>query len=514
MPRNDISAVEAVRALCVANRFSMQNVRLVLAHLHRQGDPDSILGFLEAVAKADDDREPTGLFTTGTVGGFIALTIPDYPLDRSLDRAVGQLRRPPNLGVTVDSFAFERNVSFLYDGAKRVEGLLVGAPGAVKWSASWARSLRELSIAVGDAASDQGFPILFLFGPSAPPREATPSTVSGLEPDWRLPAGNALRFSVAVSRADVDSELTFWKVLAARAAALDCGLFARRSEEDRQGPGWEELVPMPGWEDPLDIEPMAAQRVAVTAVGPARVGTTRAFLRRCADEGLGLLSVAVTALDGLAVIHAEVVPIPDDDLHSLDSEMDSERAADLNAEPGPRSILDGVSHAQSRFDGWLDGERYQKLSDYVVWRSSRTGRMSFPPANLKPLWIAWQTPNLPGATRATIATLQEALQARLRPGATCQIEHLIVRESAEDVRRGRGKITIAVDGLLDGDVGSPSPGAEQLRRLRAELGKACALVERDWRNRLRLALGTPWIETEIVWQERWIGRLEAFLAKR
>jgi hypothetical protein len=47
-----------------------------------------------------------------------------------------------------------------------------------------------------------------------------------------------------------------------------------------------------------------------------------------------------------------------------------------------------------------------------------------------------------------------------------------------------------------------------------DIGRWCSEVERDWRDRLVERLGFPWVETEVAWRERWIGRLDTFVSVR
>jgi hypothetical protein len=134
-------------------------------------------------------------------------------------------------------------------------------------------------------------------------------------------------------------------------------------------------------------------------------------------------------------------------------------------------------------------------------------------SDAKPLWMAWQTPRLDGAVRASVNTLERALRQQLPVGVEPQVQFLICREAREDVYRGRCKITFPVD-QVDA-IGTSAQNDDDARRALADrLGRVCAEVERDWRSQLRRALRTPWVETEVVWRERWIGRLQSFLAHR
>jgi hypothetical protein len=464
----EANPAEVVRAISVANRWDSPSVTAFIAH--PEDRPGRLLELLQEMKRPDDSpRGPTGLFAAAAFGaGFVAVTnMGDTPPVQNEDP--GGLR----------SYGFRHNVDFLYDGARPVEGMLVASERRPTLTEAWGHRLRDLSACVAAAAVEAKVPILLLFSPAALPREESElprSTSAARPPGWRHPAGYALRFSVAMPRTDVAAELVFRRRLVQETSKLRCDLFMRRDDADHLGPGWEPLTAADASkEEPLDGAPYSRERVTLTAVGPAKVGSTSDLLRWFGTRGWGVGSIAVTALDGLAVIHAEVL------------------GASAAANP-PAS-------------------EYPRLVDYQFdWTFSQHGGSRYA-TNLRPLWIAWQTPRCPGAMQTSLETLYTALGTRLTGDTVPNVEYLVCRETGEDVLRGRAKLTTGADHLTNGAFG-PDADDETRRKARQHLGALCSRVERDWRRALRSELKTPWIETEVVWRERWIGRLENFLPRQ
>ena len=416
----------------------------------------------------------------------------------------------------VAAWSLDRSRSFLYDGASQVEALMLLRDCTIHDASRWSRRFRDVCAAVANAAVESNVPLLFVYGPSAPPFDGSNLDDQhqrySIPLEWRAPEGPALRFSVALSKVDFEGQERFRRRLVEVSIHLGCDLYFRRGYGDRKGPGWEGIVSNPNGSI-SDPESELGDHLALTAVGPATVGSTRDLLRLINVQGLGVASIAISALESIAFINLLLwVPrtstIFQDSL-PLGSQSPHIRTSDLG---GLRQLLipDSVAAAGVGED-LVD---YPRLKHYRFFASRpMVEGAATSMENRRPIWMAWRTPRVPNAMEYTIKTLRNAVERELVSGSSLRLDFLICRESSEDWLRGRCKVSVSWHDLRRVDVRGSRDDAS-VSRTKDNIGYWCSRVERHWRTRLSRELHSTWVETEVAWRERWIGRLDTFVSIR
>jgi hypothetical protein len=511
VPEPTISAVELIRALSHAVRAGTPTMGVTVGHPpHRDGSLGDRLKGMTTDGSAEN-RGPTGLFAAGALeAGMVAMTTASAPDEADL------VQLPT--GGEAACVGFPRNVSFLYDGSRQTDVLLVAPASFAGPTGNWPRLLRDMCLAVATAAVAVNAPILLMYAPAAPPgRRSGGSTTfdhdSSLPLEWRDPYGPCLRFSVALGPSYAATEWEFRRALICAAVDLGCGLYFRRTEVDRDGRGWENVVAAEPSENYAAVSHEQGLHLRLTAVGPARIGSTKDLLGLVEALGLSVSSIALTALQGMAIIHIVLwmplrvgEPAHQDDAGPASSGLVLEQSLELLL----KRLHGRYGHGD--LPGLLGG-RFARIQDYQFVMSDD------PPAQsrdteepYKPLWLAWRTPRTREAMTSAVSTMIRSVRQGFPKEIPADIDFLVCRESQEDWLRGRCKVRVPIWAL--GDVVSQSRSEKARTGTKRKIGLLCSRIEHDWRDALRAELHTPWVEAEVAWRERWIGRMETFIAIR
>jgi hypothetical protein len=494
-------ASDLVRFMTRANRVDSTHIRLVVAHLADQR------GALEALLDHTVLKEGVGLDITdeawtvdalacellGT--GFLALTFslrpkPErgIPTRSDLTRIPTEpLTQPAAAGfedVTWEIFDTARRPTSVFDGTIRDEFLVQPL------------SFREAAVDVARLAVTHERPLFFVHAPAATPgRPGSPS-------DMTRPG---LRFAVAFPRLDDAGRLDFGTDLVDLCAGQGYGLWQRTASAGVRSHGyWQQVVvPQVPAETVDEPAPAAGDGLAVTCIGPARVGSTEALLRVLTRAGAPLLGLSSLTLDDVSIMHL------------------------LTRAPRPTRTPHGAGHvvADVRADVALSAALGldppvvdDKLRDHRLVVSTHDPHPIHP--GLAAIWLSWQAPATTDALRLTVGTLRTALDdvwARHCGGAIqprsghLNIEYVACRNTTS-VDRLQGRMQVAVDLEAFGPAAEGGPrgtGADAAAVLSWQLGQFCSDVQHQWRQALSLALGTPYVDLGVAWRE---SRLEPMRA--
>lgn len=396
------------------------------------------------------------------------------------------------------------NPGFLTDRSRSLEILL--SLGSAPWRPALpdtlmlTRALRELS----HAAAATGSPILSLTSPAAPSSEAVGTTRGdGSGEKVRSPFAPCVRMAIGLDAARPQARLEFETAVAAVAADLGLGLRLADRRAGRIRGEWFAITPFQSARyrarrDELFAwapDEMPTQAIPVTALGPARVGSTQTLCDWLERSNVGCLGASVTVLQDIAFINL-LLPVAPARTGARPGGGTSTRAVDglgrvasrcgLTTEQGTHR----EGHAQKAID-------IRPAADYLLLAGSpvpcsfeRTLRSGLP--TRLPLWVAW---DMPPAVEATdvLRTVTEALSSY----AAVDVAFARSRRGERGRLLGRAKLAVAPVGRVSADA------------LTGTLGAMAARAQDTASRRLaaRLGIQANDVRLQVAWRERWLAQL-------
>lgn len=231
-----------------------------------------------------------------------------------------------------------------------------------------------------------------------------------------------------------------------------------------------------GWSNQL------REVVAVTAVGPARTGSTLAILADLIARNMCIVGLSVASLQEVAVITAYLGVGP------------AVEGAEFQREVGDLSRVLGVAASRSALTQWQGRTtRKSQLTRALDYRMVMSGPFSVRETNNEsvPFWIAWNTKSAVGVP---IPLPEIVVELLIRDPLVVHAEVSYARARRVDgsgLVRGRAKISIMV--------------VEAFKRegLSGWLGEKAEACERLVRKDPRVA-GTD-TQVRVAWREKWLG---------
>jgi hypothetical protein len=393
------------------------------------------------------------------------------------------------------------NPNFLYDTARSIEVLLTLAPGS--WTPDYGDTLM-LATAVeafaSAAAEHAGAPILFLQSPVSPfkdPPGRYRYDGSGEEP--RISHALALRMAVGLEEGSTVERLRLIEEVTGFADRFGMGLQVADRRLGRGRGEWWTIFPVdrPAYERTKGkLYPWAPQEKPafarmLTFVGPARVGSSLAIARDLIGRNVGILAVAVSALQDIAFVNL-LCPIapPRQDSRKTTREHFGlvEGLGRIASECGLTPQQSVRKRAKSELTAALD---YGVLSTGPVglrWDSHE-------PRKERPLWVSWDMASSRLGEHDVMQVLLEKLSSSSPHVSQRGIDYYRSRVLPTGRVRGRAKISVLV---AENVPVSHVPGL---------LGEVCAKVELEVASKLK-EQGVPLGEFRfrVAWRERWLGR--------
>jgi hypothetical protein len=403
------------------------------------------------------------------------------------------------------------NPGFLTDRTRSLEVLL--SLGSAPWAPSYrdtlmlTQALRELS----GIAADTGLPILSLTSPAAPTSDAVGTTRGdGSGEKLRSPFAPCVRIAIGLDAARPESRLEF--EMGATAFAAENGLSLRLSDRraGRIRGEWFAITPFQparykarrdelfGWAP----EDLPVEALPVTALGPARVGSTQTLCRWLERSNVGCLGASVTVLQDIAFINLLLPVAP-----ARTGEKPG-WATSTSAKKGLGGIASrcGLTTEQRthRDGGAQKAIDIRPVADYRLLAGSpvactfdRRSRSGLP--SRFPMWVAWDMPASGVETADVLRSVAEAL------GPATDVDVAFARSRRGERGRLLGRAKLAV-------VPAPSPtqrrGPEELT---GELGRMAAQAQDIASRRLAAQLGMQPadVRLQVAWRERWLAHLGA-----
>ena len=495
---------DLVRSMATPNRINSTHIRALVAHTEdRSGNIELLLDRAllgSDPIRMDSDEVPAveAFVCEFESVGMLAFTFPRragqgvvyspnprlVPIEPK-SSAGRHMRSETRLsGPTAAIFDAARSPSSLFDGTT-VDEFLVEVPDVdpLVHGERARPSFLECATTLASIVLRRGCAFSFIHAPAAAPEDRDRP---------RRVAGSFLRVGIAVPRFDAARRMLLGRDLVVACHEKGFGLW-QRDEGDATNfvDYWRELVPLErdrmgrSWVYEIDS---ASALLAMTAIGPARLGSTAGVLHLLEQAGAPLGGLAVTTLDDIAFIN--VMTKCPKRTKLVDS---SGRAADTAiAQALGLELRDAVS----------------ALRQYRVKISKHPPPISHTLPLDRAVWLTWSTPAVPDALRLTVQTARRALRNAAESHGLVDgshkrdapnIEYLICREVSVDRLRGRMKVALNLDAL-------GRSRSDNVVPLESMLGQVCSDIEREWRAELAFALGNPRIELEVVWRESWIGR--------
>jgi hypothetical protein len=402
------------------------------------------------------------------------------------------------------------NPGFLYDDARHLEILLTAEPG--KWRPTLAdsrmstRVVRELAHAAADTAKA---PILFLQYPAAPFEHR-----GGSHGGVRFAVGASLRMSVALDETHPERRINFLTEVSKLARRDGFELRIGDSRSGRVRGEWVLVcrADRAAYRRQLTGNTTLTQRaqainaVPVTFVGPARAGSALAITRMLEERRIGVLGVAISALQEVAFISFLLC------LRLDDAGGPFSPAADM--------VRRTVRELASRCDLGDDTQRAEpaelpdsgKAGGYVglIGDPAPVDLSAADTLNRYALWVMWNLREEVGhyalllGLEAVAARTgrQETGRGRSGPDFELRVEYARGRVLDDDTFRGRAKVSVRLpDSYVPTD----------LKVLLTDLSHD---LEDDLRSLLSRKFGSSPaaagpggrdLGVRVEWRERWLG---------
>lgn len=401
------------------------------------------------------------------------------------------------------------NPSFLYEGTEAIDLLVVLDPERVSVTRVDGLLLADVLRAVSDIIVRQRAPILSLISPVQLPRVSNSSNDENdpRRERWRRPSGFGIRFSVGLRRSAGGRRLELLDDLRRYCAERGLGLWLGDRRPGFRSGNWFRILPHSRPEFREFAEGFQTANHAaiglllpVTAIGPARVGTTRAIVTALATAGVPIVGVTATALQDTAFIHLQVaLPVGGPEI------------ASARDETRVRGIVDVLAYVQ-RLAGRGSpaarelGATGSVVPDYIGLVGGAVAPRFSSSKSERVLWAAWEVPAAASAGSSSTVALLESLDDALAgsgmvPGAPPSVEYLTVRRSARDRLRCRCKLSVdshRIYGVSEGDH-------------RRAVQEFCQDAEQRLRERLLAADPSGTSDASVGWRESWLGRWSSTL---
>jgi hypothetical protein len=400
------------------------------------------------------------------------------------------------------------NPGFLIDRSRSLEVLL--SLGSAPWAPSHRDTLmltRALRVLSG-VATDTGLPILSLTSPAAPTSEAVGTTRGdGSGEKVRSPFAPCVRLAIGLDADRPTSRLAF--EMAATDFAAENGLSLRLSDRraGRLRGEWFAITPFQparykarrdelfGWA-PDDVP---VEAVPVTALGPARVGSTQTLCRWLERSNVGCLGASVTVLQDIAFINLLLPVAP-------------ARAGEKPGAATSTLAVDGLGRIASRCGLTTEQRTHREgnaqkaidirpVADYLLLAGSavpctfeRRQKSGLP--TRFPIWVAWDMPPAGVGAADVLRSVTDALAAY----ASVEVSFARSRRGERGRLLGRAKLSVV-----------PSGTAQRVRpdALTGLLGAMAARAQDTAARRLAVQLGIQAadVRLQVAWRERWLAHL-------
>jgi len=469
------------------------------AVLERPRPPDETLHFAAAGLRVEVATWPA--------------SSPDVATNHELSESTVLGGRPVRLSGDVPGWSYRGsavlNPGFLTDRSRSLEVLL--SLGSAPWSPSYrdtlmlTRALRELS----GVATETGLPILSLTSPAAPTSEAVGTTRGdGSGEKVRSPFAPCVRVAIGLDADRPESRLAFETAMTAFAAENGLSLRLSDRRTGRLRGEWFAITPFVpahykarrdelfGWA----ADDVPAEAVPVTALGPARVGSTQTLCRWLERSNVGCLGASVTVLQDIAFINL-LLPVAPARAGERPGAATATRAVDGLGRIASRCGLTTEQRTHHR-EGAQKAIDIRPVADYLLLAGSpvpctfeRRQKSGLP--TRFPIWVAWDMPPSGVETADVLRSVTEAL------GAHAAVDVAFARSRRGERGRllGRAKLSVV-----------PSGGTSQ--RLRPDamtgmLGAMAARAQDTAARRLAVQLGMQAadVRLQVAWRERWLAHL-------
>lgn len=462
------------------------------------GDPDEIIGFVSSGVAAEvctRFASPSGtslpFHFTEIDARQLSSEIHDAP-DQRVGAAFGMAR--------------SHSPSFLYDARHSLEVLLTLDPGRAPSTLSDSIALAEVIEAMCQAAADIArAPILFLQAPVAPHNDPTGryrTDGSGEHP--RVGQSFAVRMAVGLEDTQSTERISMLRHLEQFCNARGVGMQISDPRLGRvRGEWWSVCSPnvrlFQEKRDALCLEVIGRSVVSdsvrcgaevgevhlLTAIGPARTGSSLAIIADLFRRNIGVLAASVGALQEMAVINL-VIPVSP----ALEGATFSTAALPLsNAISEVARLAALTPQSGSR----RTRAEYSKAADYVLVRSGPFRFLDDGEAVASyAVWVSWE---VAGRETPKGPALVAARHFRHDPVVLdCKVMYVRSRwVSSAERTRGRAKLAVWLR--------EPMAAAS----VASWLSLACERAEDAIEREVAAGAAEGFSAVRVGWRERWLG---------
>jgi hypothetical protein len=484
------------------------DLRIGYSLLHIKDRPFALR---DVLAAEPDGHEWTDTLASAAYGsGFVALVGPIRSESTVAEDGMGASTSISGM-VRVDG-SMSPNPSFIYEASDYTEMLISIDPNRNKPTVDDGLVLGVVLREISERAVEHDAPILSLETPVVIPQITYLSDDRPQRQErWRSPSGLGIRFSAALDRGRAGAQIRFADRLLEFCRERGLGLWmGDRRPGHRQGNWFRLIAHEEGRVADFRAQlPPVTERgvtyvVPLSAIGPARIGSTNAIISALVAAGIPILSTSITAMRDLAIIHVLLGGTGDRSVSRFGSMQ-----KDLGVDEAIKMLSDEVG-TSSDAPAVRAAERLaERCVDYV----SVAGPSLVPRANIVKnrgvIWTSWEVPAGSIGLGATLEALldsitdcltragdditaSESRAAELRPS----IEYLICRRASRDTVKGRCKISVPRDAVQQ----SADVDARRAPQ-RFSNGVELAFRERLWK--VEAARGG---DLSVGWRELWLSR--------
>lgn len=413
------------------------------------------------------------------------------------------------------------NPTFLYEGRAGLEGLVViDSRPSIPTDRHCIRT-REVVRIVSDVAYRKlRAAILSIQAPvQVPLRTYSESHTSHTEDRWTRSYGTAVRFTIAAGSLTAAERNSALAELLSYCDDNGFGLALLDPRPSHRSGNWFWLSESTNEQDASGAHPGTGQQIysayTLTAVGPARVGSTAAIMA-CLSEiaDLCLLSCSITALSDLAFISLSVGLTYQQHLETTrnrDRWLALRSVPNVTVDSSLTEILKNIGFRRTMSVQSL--ALLRKLAgDYAICHGPLV-RLNFNSSHTsRPIWFSVEARNAETGLKTSVASLYKAMAVLLDPAvkdlgerlgdgrrvAVPNVDYLIARATSVGGLRVRGKISIP-DVVLDALM--PHTSYEQRATYLAQT------LEDDWAE--GLAASGQNYNVSVAWRENWLGHWSA-----